>query len=325
MSEDETAFMRSIRKKPEDLAIRLIFADWLEEHDDSRGELIRIEEEMKNLTVFSDRYWELKHPRKRLRETADKKWLKKMGYSASIPYLFSEVPDDYKSRWRILRELAERWWGVPMPDIGGPLTPVPEKSKLEPREWKSVDDALNNPATVIPASMREWMYFVRDLQVGLEYFDGGFGNGHHFSDSEDEIHFLQLEGNRELVFVEGENRSEPDPTIRRSGIIERTRDESVLIGARISFLALHLILVQWCNEDHWDAYGDYKLDEDILNQCTKFFSLQTRLDDIHIFEKEDAIAIWAPSSLFFSRDFLQIRATSRKGLAELEDFFFSHD
>jgi formylglycine-generating enzyme len=39
---DETAFLQAMQEHPDDTALRLVFADWLEERGDSRGELIRL-------------------------------------------------------------------------------------------------------------------------------------------------------------------------------------------------------------------------------------------------------------------------------------------
>src|SRR5208283_5459050 len=39
---DEAAFTRAMQENPEDTTLRLIFADWLEEQGDPRGELIRL-------------------------------------------------------------------------------------------------------------------------------------------------------------------------------------------------------------------------------------------------------------------------------------------
>ena len=45
---DEAAFLAAIRATPNDPTDRLVFADWLDERNDARGELIRIEEECGN-------------------------------------------------------------------------------------------------------------------------------------------------------------------------------------------------------------------------------------------------------------------------------------
>jgi uncharacterized protein (TIGR02996 family) len=39
---DETAFLEAIRAHPDDVLLRFVFADWLEERGDSRGELLRL-------------------------------------------------------------------------------------------------------------------------------------------------------------------------------------------------------------------------------------------------------------------------------------------
>jgi sulfatase modifying factor 1 len=39
---DEAAFLQAMQKHPKDNALRLVFADWLEEHGDPRGELVRL-------------------------------------------------------------------------------------------------------------------------------------------------------------------------------------------------------------------------------------------------------------------------------------------
>src|SRR5580658_8218580 len=39
---EEAAFLQAMQENPEDTALRLVFADWLEERGDSRGELVRL-------------------------------------------------------------------------------------------------------------------------------------------------------------------------------------------------------------------------------------------------------------------------------------------
>src|SRR5277367_2034319 len=39
---DEQAFLQAMQENPEDTALRLVFADWLEERGDPRGELLRL-------------------------------------------------------------------------------------------------------------------------------------------------------------------------------------------------------------------------------------------------------------------------------------------
>ena len=60
-------FLNAIHAAPDDRTLRLVFSDWLDENDDPRGELVRVEEEMRQLPVFADRFWELKPRRNELR------------------------------------------------------------------------------------------------------------------------------------------------------------------------------------------------------------------------------------------------------------------
>jgi uncharacterized protein (TIGR02996 family) len=41
---DETNFLNAIRATPRDQVLRLVYADWLDDRGDPRGELVRIEE-----------------------------------------------------------------------------------------------------------------------------------------------------------------------------------------------------------------------------------------------------------------------------------------
>jgi uncharacterized protein (TIGR02996 family) len=42
-ADDEKAFLRAVCEHPDDDRPRLIFADWLDEHGDPRGEFIRLQ------------------------------------------------------------------------------------------------------------------------------------------------------------------------------------------------------------------------------------------------------------------------------------------
>jgi uncharacterized protein (TIGR02996 family) len=80
---DDAAFLSSIRAAPHDGTTRLVYADWLEERGDPRGELVRVEEEMRKLPVFSDEFWQLKRRRNELRASAATDWLGALGYGTS--------------------------------------------------------------------------------------------------------------------------------------------------------------------------------------------------------------------------------------------------
>jgi uncharacterized protein (TIGR02996 family) len=59
MSGEEGAFLRAIFKDPDDDGLRLIYADWLEEQGDPRGELVRLQCLLLNLGLTDPRRPEL--------------------------------------------------------------------------------------------------------------------------------------------------------------------------------------------------------------------------------------------------------------------------
>src|SRR5215475_10196017 len=104
-------FLNAIESQPADRTLRLVYADWLDERDDPRGELIRIEEEMRTLPVFADRFWELKPRRNALRAQAGSEWCGRMRYGTECEPAFrtaganagdssaSSRRDGTKSQW----------------------------------------------------------------------------------------------------------------------------------------------------------------------------------------------------------------------------------
>ena len=42
LTTQEQSFIEALLDKPNDESLRLVFADWLEEHGDSRGEMLRL-------------------------------------------------------------------------------------------------------------------------------------------------------------------------------------------------------------------------------------------------------------------------------------------
>ena len=52
---DELAFLAPIVAIPSDLTTRLVYADWLDEHDDPRAEFIRVECELATLDPSAER------------------------------------------------------------------------------------------------------------------------------------------------------------------------------------------------------------------------------------------------------------------------------
>jgi len=53
--QDETAFLEAMQEHPEDISLRLVFADWLEERGDPRGELVRLLHKLTQSVKVPDR------------------------------------------------------------------------------------------------------------------------------------------------------------------------------------------------------------------------------------------------------------------------------
>jgi uncharacterized protein (TIGR02996 family) len=72
---DEAAFLQAMQERPDDSSLRLIFADWLEERGDSRGEYLRLSAALASLHPADER-WHVSEARlKELRPTIDPGWL----------------------------------------------------------------------------------------------------------------------------------------------------------------------------------------------------------------------------------------------------------
>jgi uncharacterized protein (TIGR02996 family) len=153
----EESFLAAIKSRPEDWAVRLVYADWLEERSNPRGELIRIEEQMRTLPIYSDRYWKLKPRRNALRQECEAKWLRRLKYGTDYEPVFRDVPEGWKERWRLLREFTERWYGIPVGDVGG--------------RQREIQDAERRLKVELPPAVREWIAYTHDLTEQEAFHD----------------------------------------------------------------------------------------------------------------------------------------------------------
>jgi uncharacterized protein (TIGR02996 family) len=192
--------LAAIKERPEDRALRGAYADWLEERGDPLAELVRIEEEMRQLAIYSDRYWELKVRRNELRERSDPKWLKTMRYGTDYEPVFCEMPNGWKERWRLIREFVERWHGIPMNDVGGQSDQVRRVTKKTGYE--------------LPPSIREWIAFLQDLEERGAY-GSVFRDGLSLSELEDHAAFsLMIQGEGDYHWaVKKEHLGDDDPPV----------------------------------------------------------------------------------------------------------------
>lgn len=149
---DEPALLAAITDAPEDRVVRLVYADWLDDHGrPDEADWVRIEERMRELPIHGDDYWALKPRRNELRDEVGLERQTRMGYGRDYGSVFSEWPDGWKERWRLIREFVERAYGLAMADAG---------------TWGyAVENAEHYFEITIPPSMREWITLTEWLDV----------------------------------------------------------------------------------------------------------------------------------------------------------------
>jgi uncharacterized protein (TIGR02996 family) len=141
MGKDE-AFLKAVEDAPADVTHRLVYADWLEEQGDSRGEMIRLETEMALQAPYSDEYVRLKTRRNELRPQIDPTWLTKLGYVPRHRPLFRLFPPRRVERWRLVEEFIEVWF-----------RPTREGDGFAEAELVATESRLGFR---LPAALREW-------------------------------------------------------------------------------------------------------------------------------------------------------------------------
>ncbi|MCC6417802.1 MAG: TIGR02996 domain-containing protein [Gemmataceae bacterium] len=72
---EEKAFLDAVGANPDDDQVRLVYADWLEEHGDPRGEFLRVRCQMKALPGESDRTEPLRTRLQELQSAISPEWL----------------------------------------------------------------------------------------------------------------------------------------------------------------------------------------------------------------------------------------------------------
>src|SRR5688572_25031292 len=71
----ESAFIDALRETPDDLALRLVYADWLDEAGDSRGELVRLQCELDRTPLGEPRRQVLHQALRELYDRWQSDWL----------------------------------------------------------------------------------------------------------------------------------------------------------------------------------------------------------------------------------------------------------
>lgn len=76
---NEDAFIQAILANPDDVATAQVYADWLEERGDPRGEYLRLEIERLSLPGKDERLQAIQGRLDALRQTLDKEWVMSAG------------------------------------------------------------------------------------------------------------------------------------------------------------------------------------------------------------------------------------------------------
>jgi uncharacterized protein (TIGR02996 family) len=99
---DDEAFLAAIRADPDDDTARLVYADWLDERGDVRGEWLRVQCELARMPQSDPRHAPLLAREGALREQVDDDWLRLVGH----PRIENCVEFDFRcpKTWHALHE-----------------------------------------------------------------------------------------------------------------------------------------------------------------------------------------------------------------------------
>jgi uncharacterized protein (TIGR02996 family) len=278
----ERHFLAAIEAQPDDRTSRLVYADWLDERGDSRGELIRIEEEMRGIPIHSDRYWQLKPRRNELRRSAGKLWLKQMSYGTPYEPVFRDVTDGWKERWRLIREFIERRFGIPMADVDG--------------QKKKSDSRLAD----LSPSIREWVTLIRQLRKQRTFKDAL-----EVAEWEDWTDFRNPAGANFLVslrepayeyFIAMTNARDPDPPVMFEDMEGDTDGPAARRVTTFAFLFVIYCLQARKPERNMGGFRTpvTSLEPQVRRRLKRICPIVSRMGGVHIFERDDMIAVLSP-------------------------------
>src|SRR5262245_57119448 len=101
MAVDENeAFLTAIFKRPEDGTARLVYADWLDEHDHPGGELIRVRQQLALPGLPETKRTTLAARERKLLAKCDRDWLVQLERADwKLRYLQVRPADEDAARW----------------------------------------------------------------------------------------------------------------------------------------------------------------------------------------------------------------------------------
>src|SRR5438034_3143207 len=80
----EDAFVQAIQNDPLDAALKLVFADWLEERGDIRSEFLRLEVELSRLQVNHERFESVRSKHRTAYDRCDPVWAQQLGFPYDV-------------------------------------------------------------------------------------------------------------------------------------------------------------------------------------------------------------------------------------------------
>jgi uncharacterized protein (TIGR02996 family) len=294
---DDESYLKAITATPNDRLLRRLYADWLEALKPPRTELIRVCEAMRDVPVWSDRYWELKARRNELWEQLPLDWLEATGYDGSYydPVFRDGVPDGVRERWRLIREFTERWHGITVPDVGG--------------RQAEIAQAEARLGLTLPPSLREFVAYVHDLgdcsraHDPLNYntvFHSAYFLLHHLHrhSALSLIHFTLDSG---VLGIAREDLADADPcTYFFDEIVDengayfpppstRPHQSPSFCAASLSLSIFQCLFIQLPRAGNLEEHGA-NLDEWLPRLATEF-PIHARFDDAHIFESNEMLVL----------------------------------
>jgi uncharacterized protein (TIGR02996 family) len=314
---DEAALLEAIQAAPGDPLPRLAYADWLEERADPRGELVRVEEEMRELPVFSERFWQLKPRRNELRAQAPPGWLEVMRYGADCQPTFRHgFPDGWKERWRLIREFTERWHRIPLPDVGGWAAEI---ERVEARLGRT-----------FPPSLREWVAFAHDVQRASGSYEV-FRDLYQMEELEGHAAIsllLQCEGDYHWA-VRPADFALPDPPVWGFHLDRENGNEEVFVADEKGPLADSVTsFVLGYAMSYTDGEGggfgtDVAEPTRLLHDLAAAFPVRARFGQEEVFEKENVL-VRLGSSWWSSGKYLTVEVARPASRESVPAFLWDH-
>jgi hypothetical protein len=243
---------------------------------------------MRRVPIYSDRYWELKPRRNALRGRCDGSWLQQLRYGTDYLPVFQEVPDGWKERWRLLRELTERWHGIAMPDVGGRV-----------KEVRKIERKLG---LKLPPSVREWVAFGCDLESQSQ-FSKVLRDSYDVRKLEDLSAvslLLQCEGDCYWA-VREDDLEAPDPAVQDCTLDYEDEEENRFVEHGHNPFAPHVTtfvfqhMAGYLNGNGGGFGTGVQVTDQLIRQLTAAFPFRSQFDGLRVFEKRNMIVLLGES------------------------------